>query len=265
MSNPFKSETIQKLRTLFNKRREILLPASIDMKETISEKHVEIGGTKTAYLRSMTLKSKFKQLEKKKYKVIFFCIYRIRTEPENEPFLEYLLYKYPPKNKDICIFPFIKPKGKVNINDEMNKMMHDKLKQSKLKWTLKGFISEADSLYLFIKMTREKQYLFSQRVLKRNTEWWWCIIDEICNQKHILNFPIHNIVTKLFLSNPLLIYLKDTQGFNKPIPRSLYYGQNAQYIPFNFIFGPKTISGPYGPYYYMSSYYKAIRWGGLDS
>lgn len=265
MNNPFKENIIEKLRASFNKLPHAIIPLPRTGDQVIpTEKYsVEIGGTKTAYLRSMALKTSFKKLSNKKFKRIFFCIYRIRTEPENEPFLEYLLFKYSKKYNDIMIFPFIIPKGSIDITKEISKMMHDKLKQSKLKWSYKGSISDSDNLYLFIKLTREQQYLFSERVLKRNKEWWWSIIDEICNQRQILNFPIHNIVTKLFLSNPILIYLKDTQGLNKPIPRSLYYGRSAQFIPFNFVFGPKPHSGgAYGPYYYLGVYNKAVRYAG---
>ena len=92
--------------------------------------------------------------------------------------------------------------------------MKDTLKQPRLKWSYKGYINDIDNLYLFIKLTGEKKELFSQRVLQRNTKWWWCIIDELCNKRYILNFPIHNIVTKLFLYNPTLIYLKNKNGLN---------------------------------------------------
>ena len=264
MENTFKLDALKKLRDSFNKRREIIIPTYHE--ESLSspiEFKVDIGGTKTAYLRSMTFRTHFKDLANKKFKMIFFCIYRIRTEPENEPFLEYLLFKYSKKYGDVMIFPFIRTKGKIDIDKEMSKMMNEKLKQSKLKWAYKGFISDTDNLYLFIKLTREQQYLFSDRLLKRNKEWWWCIIDEMCNQRRVLNFPIHKLVTNIFLKNPILIYVKDTKGVNKPIPRSLYYGQNAAFIPFNFIFGPRhLLGGPYGPYYYLGSYNKSTRHGG---
>ena len=86
------------------------------------------------------------------------------------------------------------------------------------------------------------------------------LFEEVSNS----NFPIHKIVTNLFLHNPILIYLRDTYGINKPIPRALYYGNSALMIPFNFVFGPKpeNINANYGPYYYLGSYRKAIKYGG---
>ena len=97
----------------------------------------------------------------------------------------------------------------------------------------------------------------------RNSTWWWALIDEICNQRHIMNFPIHKDVTNIFLNNPLLIYLRSTNGENLEIPRVLYHGGSAQSIPFIFVFGPKSsVTGKYGPYYYLGTYKKAVRFAG---
>jgi len=265
MDDLLKNNKIEKIRSIFSKIPPIVLkkPTIVIKKNITSPYTVAIGGTKTAYLRSHNLATKFSQIDQKKFKTIFFCIYRVRTEPENEPFLEYLLYKYPKKDKDVCIFPFIKQTKTTSIQKIIFSMMIDTLKQPRLKWAYKGYVSDENNLYLFIKLTGEKRKLFSQRVLERNTKWWWAIIDEVCNSRHILNFPIHKIVTQLFLANPILIYLKDTMGQKKPIPRSLYYGRSAQFIPFNFVFGPKIRSkGLYGPYYYLGNYNKAIRYAG---
>ena len=223
------------------------------------EYHQYIGTTKTAYLRTVKYT---KKIDQKKINKIFFAIYRIQTENET-PFIEYLLYKYPKKNGDICIFPFVVSSKNKTIQDEIQTMMINTLQYGKLKWALKGYIEANDNIYLFIKLTGEKEKLFSQRVLMRNTRWWWCLIDEICNTRHVLNFPIHEIVTNLFYNNPILIYLRNTQGYNLPIPRSLYYGSYAQLLPFYFVFGPKlSVRGRYGPYYYLGVYNKAIRYGG---
>ena len=223
-----------------------------------NEYHQYIGTTRTAYLRTFKHTQKIK---KKNLKKIFFAIYRIQTENDN-PFIEYLLYKYPKKDGDICIFPSTTPTKKT-IQDEIQEMMINTLQYGELKWAFKGYIEANNNVYLFIKLTGEKEKLFSQRVLMRDTRWWWCIIDEICNTRHILNFPIHEIVTNLFYNNPILIYLRNTQGYNLPIPRSLYYGTYAQLLPFYFVFGPKlSVRGRYGPYYYLGVYNKAIRYGG---
>ena len=111
-------------------------------------------------------------------------------------------------------------------------------------------------------LPRETDFL-GDHILRRGSEWWWCLIDEICNQRHVVNFPIHQSVTNLFLQNPDLIYLKNTKGDNYPVPRALYYGTYAPIAPFYFVFGPKqTVGGRYGPYYYLGSYEKIVRYAG---
>ena len=131
---------------------------------------------------------------------------------------------------------------------------------SHFKWNIKGHIIQNEDLYILIKAARPYRE-FSNMILKRNNQWWWCLIDEICNQKRVVNFPIHSSVTKLFLHNPILIYLYDSDGNKMDIPRGLYYGTFSQLAPFYFVFGPKqTVKGRYGPYYYLGSYNKIIRY-----
>ena len=133
-----------------------------------------------------------------------------------------------------------------------------------LGWNMKGFIESIDNIFIFVKLQSSLGEFSNQKnEKKRDDKLWWTLIDEICNHKKILNFPIHKMVTSLFLHNPLIIYLRDTEGQNKPIPRALFYGNAAQMIPFNFVFGPKQedVNANYGPYYYLGSYKKAIRYG----
>jgi len=190
---------------------------------------------------------------------LFICIYHIRKQ--ETPFLEYLLYKYPKKECDVCIFPFIvrdsKKQLKIQIIDFFKNIIN--IAQP---WTLKGYIQEKEDIYMLFHLPHAGDFL-GEHILRRGSDWWWCLIDEICNQRHVVNFPIHYSVTNLFLKNPDLIYLKDTKGDNYPIPRALYYGTYSAIAPFYFVFGPKqTVSGRYGPYYYLGSYEKIIRYAG---
>ena len=188
---------------------------------------------------------------------IFFCIYHINNS--NTPFLEYLLYKYPSDKNDLCIFPFIRRDNTISIKKQIADFMKN-INISHFKWNIKGHIIQNKDLYILIKAARPHRE-FSNMILKRNNQWWWCLIDEICNQKHVVNFPIHSSVTNLFLHNPILIYLYDSDGNKMDIPRGLYYGTFSQLAPFYFVFGPKqTVKGRYGPYYYLGSYNKIIRY-----
>lgn len=268
MDNPFQQKKIENLRDIFNKTPKIKHPTISQQVQTGSSLKdpkytINITTTETAYLK--TQKNRFVDINH--FSPIFFCIYRIRKDNKNN-FLEYLLYKYPKESGDVCIFPFIK-NAKTNLSGELENMMVKKLKKSNLKWNFKGYIKHNKNLFLFIKLLSESSgpNLTESARMTRTDKWWWCLIDEICNQRSVLNFPIHELVTKLFLNNPLLIYLKDIQGIKAPIPRSLFYGNSAQMIPFNFVFGPKprgTLQ-TYGPYYYLGSYEKAIRYGGWSN
>jgi len=191
---------------------------------------------------------------------IFICIYHIQQQ--ETPFIEYLLYKYPKKECDVCLFPFIKRDPKHQLKTQINHFFKSIINIPHLKWTIKGYIQEKNDIFMLFHLPQSDDFT-PQHILRRDSEWWWCLIDEICNQRHVVNFPIHSSVTKLFLTNPDLIYLKNTNGGNYPIPRALYYGTYAPIAPFYFVFGPKqTVSGRYGPYYYLGSYEKIIRYAG---
>ena len=97
---------------------------------------------------------------------------------------------------------------------------------------------------------------------KENESFWWATIDEICNQKKIIYFPIHKSVTKLFLNYPKLIYIKDDNNNNIEIPLVAYYGDYYKFIPIVATLGQK-IANPkkaYDKFFYVTSFEKAIRY-----
>jgi len=194
---------------------------------------------------------------------IFFCIYHINDS--NTPFLEYLLYKYPLQKNDLCIFPFTKRDTTISIKKQITNFMKTEIKVASLKYDIKGYIIRNGNLYILMQGVWNRRE-FSNMILKRNNQWWWCLIDEICNQRRVANFPIHSSVTNLFLRNPKLIYLYGSDGKKMDIPRGLYYGTSSQLAPFYFVFGPKqTVKGRYGPYYYLGTYNKIIRYAGWST
>ena len=38
--------------------------------------------------------------------------------------------------------------------------------------------------------------------MTKENNLWWCLIDEICNHRTVLTFPVHKSVFNLFYSNP---------------------------------------------------------------
>ena len=57
-------------------------------------------------------------------------------------------------------------------------------------------------------------------------------MDEICNHKKILNFPIHKSVFELFYENNKLIYLKDRNKRCIEIPTIAYFGDSDEILPY---------------------------------
>ena len=96
---------------------------------------------------------------------------------------------------------------------------------------------------------------------------WWVLIDEICNHRKSLNFPIHKSVTSLFYLNPILIYLKQKTK-NIDIPIVGYYGNYYKFLPIIASLGQKPTTWPnleFGPYFYFTSYTGAFRYAGWTS
>ena len=255
---------IQKLKRFIDKTPVFARPTSSIFLQPQTKNKLyrnSLKTTTTAYLK--TNAQGLKDVNYKKYKYIFFCIYRIVGNEDK--FIQYLLYKYPKKQNDICSFPFARYDAKKGVEQQLKVFMSRTLHSSKIMgWNMKGFIESEDNIFVFVKLqSRLGEFSNQKNEKKRDDKLWWVLIDEICNHKKILNFPIHNTVTSLFLHNPLIIYLRGNDGQQKPIPRALFYGNAAQMIPYNFVFGPKQedINANYGPYYYLGSYKKAIRYG----
>ena len=212
------------------------------------------------------LNTDFHQILPNKDEHVFACCFRIvKSTPEKiikYPFLEYLLYKYPQQSKhvsNLCIFPFRKYHKKkiLEMGKEMVKEIFGTL------FTCIGYIRNKNGIYLFYNIDFD---LYNVDSLKTDTDMWWTLIDEICNFKKILNFPIHDSVSKLFYTNPKLIYLKDKEKKCIEIPSVAYFGDSYEILQYISTFGIRSsIIRPYGPYYYFNNYTAAIRNGAWTS
>jgi len=198
--------------------------------------------------------------------VISFCIYRIitcknRSKPPH-PFLQYLLYKYPQTEKgvsDLMVFPFIKYKS--GAIKTIAKSTTKKLTNQDL--TIKGFIENGEQLFLFFDL-QEKESIPIQTVnyKNRDKQLWWAMIDEICNSREVINFPIHHSVYKIFYYNPALIYLMNKEK-RLPIPKVGYYGNYYKFIPIIAAIGSQnSIRGQLSnsDLFYFSTFRKAVRY-----
>lgn len=212
------------------------------------------------------------------YSKLAICPYFITTCKNrygvHKPYLQYLLYKYPATNKKIgnlLVFPFIDVKTNINVKTAANKLLHSVIK---IKISPTGFIQSDNTIFVFYDLSSVDEYSTIPRaqqqwlkLIKQSSKLWWVLIDEICNHRKSLNFPIHKSVTSLFYLNPILIYLKQKTK-NIDIPIVGYYGNYYKFLPIIASLGQKPTTWPnleFGPYFYFTSYTGAFRYAGWTS
>ena len=204
---------------------------------------------------------------------IHICIYNNTFDSTShniiKPFLRYLLFKYPKSNNkfsDLLTFPFIPFKHSTHNSSSKIVNSANKLASKILNYNIKsiGYIIQNNSLFLFYNHNFPE--IAGDTITLRNSQLWWTLIDEICNKKYVLNFPIHNSIIELFLLHPFLIYLKDNKNNNIEIPVVAFLGQPSELTPFTSAFGIKAASyRNFGPYYYITDYNSAIKEGSWTS
>ena len=173
-------------------------------------------------------------------KNIVFCFYRMINNKNradiNSAYLQYLLYKYPEskkENSNSLVFPFVKFNSKKTLEDTIA-LYTKKIFNTSLKPL--GFLEQDKNIYLFFNINPIFKNIKRILYLDKTTDFWWAIIDEICNHKRVLYYSIHNSVYKLFYNNPKLIYIKDQNNNNIQIPCVAYRGYNFEDITKNLIF-----------------------------
>ena len=212
---------------------------------------------KDIYYNLSFLKKNTNDIKYSKNDSVFVCIFQIiDTTPVNiiyKPYLTYLLYKYPIGSNEHLIFPFdtIKKSNPLTTANNLVKKIVN------IDTNFKGYISLHNKHFFFYQLVEQVNPI---KLIKRSQQLWWAIIDEICNKKMLLHFPIADICSTLFLKHPKLIYLKDNQKQNIEIPISTFYGGPAELIPFAASVGIRAnASTRYGSYYYTKSYSGVMR------
>tara|TARA_A100001015_G_scaffold286667_1_gene355622 strand:- start:735 stop:1817 length:1083 start_codon:yes stop_codon:yes gene_type:complete len=218
-------------------------------------KNLYKGGSKISY--PIKLKSNYKKIPVDLIQVNI-CVYRINKEKHHyKPFLQYLLYKF--DKPEIFSFPFKKIRKNENPKKIADNLVSKILNK---KFPCKGYLMSNEKLYFFYEDTSSKLKINKKY---RDDTYWWCLIDEICNHNKIINFPIHIDCYQLFYKHPSLIYLKQNKK-NIDIPIIGYYGDTIELIDYVSALGLRASQyRTFGPYYYFTSYVKAIAWGGWTS
>jgi hypothetical protein len=207
------------------------------------------------------LHKNFKQIKLIKGTKVFICIYNVLykiNDTKKNPFLRYLLYKYSDESafSDLMTFPFFTHENENILNTANNKVCEITNKRLKPK----GYLKNEDGLFIFYNHDLD-DFIFEKKMKKDN--FWWTIIDEICNLKKVLYFKIHDSVINIFLKNPFLIYLYDTEDKKFEIPIISFKGEHYKLINYIASFGIRPSSrSRFGPFYTSGTYNWAVRYAG---
>ena len=186
--------------------------------------------------------------------ILNICIFNIHYNYKF-PFLQYLLYKH----DDIITFPFEIIKKNENILLKSKKIYNDIIGENK---NPLGFLQNNENVYVFF---NNETHTNNMSLKYKKDEWWWTLIDEICNSKKIINFPIHETVYSIFYLNPKLIYLiEDNKKYE--IPTVGYYGTSSNLLNYVATLGIKAnVEREFGPFYYFRNFIGSTRRAGWSS
>ncbi len=197
------------------------------------------------------------------YENIVLCVYSINTSGRT-PFLQYLLINngcnlltmpklsvYSLLNKENII-----PYSKVYLSGILQSNEFEEFSEKIL---FDGYHEYNKNMYLFFDITNcsiniDETYMSSHIR--------FAIIDEIINHKNICNIKIDNNTSMFFIKNESLIYLYDKDNKPYEIPVIGFVGKSTeQKVNFTMIFGEsaKDKSAIVGPYFYFTSFHRAIR------
>jgi hypothetical protein len=125
----------------------------------------------------------------------------------------------------------------------------------------KGFYIKNNEVYIFYDLT--KCNLHTDYVDKKS-KFFFCIVDEIVNTKHICNFKMDNSVSLFFLENDMFCFLQNKDNANYEVPVIGYVGKHTSMLNFTYVFGVSKSDNIaiLGPYFYFTDYLNAINQGG---
>ena len=230
--------------------------------------------TETSYYNIDTiLKKKYKNLRRELFNVkkVNICTYKINNSLEKK-FLEYLMYV--DKENNLLHFPRftydVEELTKQKTTKSFIDIAEDKVRNifkdiEKFDLIYNGYLVYENEIYIFFNLIGKFYFIIDK--ITKNTSFIFTSIHEIINERMCLNFSILTLITKLFIDNPILIYLKDSKNNNIEIPSILYYGTEHSLVDFIMLFGVKKQSNNdiFGPYYYFLNYEDSIRYAGWTS
>jgi len=182
--------------------------------------------------------------------VTYVCIYNVTTG-RRMPFLRYMLYKY-----DDGTMTFPTAADSAGADAVYTRCCGAPAPRPA------GFIAHRGATYMFYEYTGA----IPLAELPSKHRLWWALITEMCNERMVITFPVDEAVYSLFYANQALCHLWRDDGVAHPSPVALYYGDSIKSAAYTALFGVQQAdpSALYGPYFYFSTFVRAVRYAGWD-
>ena len=203
--------------------------------------------------------------------LVEFLVYYI-NKTAYKPFLEFMLYKS--EEDDTFYFPnFSQSKSTYEIVENASILLDNLFGNDLCKF--KGRIIESPSMN-HVKSARinERVILLYELTEKNDTahrithtdSMWWSTVSELFNYRKILFYTISDTVTDVFLAYPAAIKIYHKESLIET-PMVVYNGSDSNNAKYNAVFSIKKANSEsrYGPFYYFTDLYNAMRYACYDN
>ena len=190
-------------------------------------------------------------------KYAFLCVFSVTINPH--PYVQYLLYKSD-GDEGLLTFPIV---ARDHKGGDKLLLLEDDLYakccgQNISEASSLGYIHQGDNAYIFY----EYPNTIPLQTLPSSHRLWWALLDEICNHKKLLTFPVDSTVYRLFYENKVLCRILNSKDEEIPAPKAAYYGADATTLAYAASLGVQQSDpkAPFGPFYYFNTFNRAVRY-----
>ena len=202
--------------------------------------------------------------------IVEYLVYHINKN-SYKPFLEFLLYKS--SEDDTLYLPnFSQSTSEYDILENASLLLGNLFGDGLCDF--KGRIIESSTMnsinsaqlnnriILLYELTEKPDTVTRQ---KSRDDLWWGTVSEIFNYRKILFYNISETVTDMFLAYPQAIKLYHKETLIET-PMVIYNGSDSNTAKYNAVFSIKKSNNEsrYGPFYYFTDLYNAMRYACYD-
>jgi hypothetical protein len=202
--------------------------------------------------------------------LVEFLVYYI-NHTGYKPFLEFMLFKS--SEDDKLYFPnFLQSTSNYEIVENASLLLDNLLGEGLC--SFKGRVVESPTMndvksarihqrIILLYELREKND--TDMRLRHTDSIWWGTVSEIFNYRKIMFYDISNTVTDVFLAYPTAIKIFHNEVLLET-PMVFYNGSDSNTAKYNAIFSIKKANNEsrYGPFYYFTDLYNAMRYACYD-